>query len=290
MSLTSVSDLSNQVQEFWSPVFKDELIESHPLINLVNREFEGDMKKGGDTVYVSTIQRVDAERKTVGAGADSFSSSTLTTSRVAVVANQRVTASVELEDLAMLQSQIGDQESKLRQSLLESVQIEMNNYLYSLVNASAASPDHVESGITDFNASQLGVVRKLAAQAQWKRDEWYCLLDPSYYNDVLNSTNLVSSDMGATDAPVIAGQVGMKRFGFNLLEDTSAGLLTLQTGTEDAGLAFHPDFMYLAVQREPTFQLSSLHANKQHGFLLSVDLVCGAVQADDTKVIEIYNS
>lgn len=276
MSVTIVTDLAEQVGKVWSPILKDEVIETSYLPALVNKEFEGQIMRGNDTVYVSMINRPVAERKQVGAGSDSFSSQKMTTTRVGIVADQRITASFELEDLVDLQTQMGsaDGQSKIRQVLAQSLQIALNDYCYSLV-APSATPDHTLTSVTDMNASQLNTVRKLASQAKWMREMgWYGLLDPSYYSDLLNAQTLVSVD-NVNDKPIVGGQIATTRFGFNLFEDNSDALLGLHGGTEDAALFFHPDFLYL-VMGEPQFKLSSLHSNKQHGYLLSVDMWCGA--------------
>ena len=289
---TSISDVSNQVQEFWSPMFMDELKETSLLASLCNKDYQGDIKKGGDTVYVSQINRPSGERRTVGVDADSFDPEKLSTSRIGIVADQRISASFEFEDVVDLQSQIGDENSSIRQALIEAAEIKLNDYLYGKVAPSAAAPDHVLTSVTDMNAAQLGAIRTLAAQAKWKRDGWYGLIDPVYYQDVLNATTMTSQDYGASDAPVIGGQIANKRFGFNLLEDSSAGLLSLQSGTQDAGLFFHPDFMGLVMQKAPTFKVSDLHSNKQFGYVISVDMIVGASLLPDgaNKHISVINS
>jgi len=50
MSATLLSDVSNQVAKFWSPMFMDELMQSTLLASLVNKQYQGEMKRGGDTV------------------------------------------------------------------------------------------------------------------------------------------------------------------------------------------------------------------------------------------------
>lgn len=296
MSATLVNEVSEQAQKFWAPVFKDELLETSILPSLVNKEYQGEIKRGGDTAYVSMIKRPTAERKTIGAGADVFSSQKLTTERVGIVADQRITASFELEDLIDVQTQIGspDGQSKVRQALLEAAQISLNEYLFSLVAPSTSAPDHVLSGVSNFDATQLLSCRQLAAQAKWaKMGGWWALMSPSYMNDVLAAQTLTSSDYVGDDKPVIGGQVANSRFGFNILEDNSSGLLQLSpaaAGT-DCALLFHPDFLYL-VMGEPTFKVSDLHANHQHGYLVSVDMWVGAKLGleGDVKHIQVYNT
>lgn len=275
MSMTLVTQLEDQVQKFWAPLLQDQLKEDTLLPSLVNKEYEGVIKRGGDTAYVSMINRPTAERKTKGAGAESFNSQQLETTRVGIIADQRITAAFEIEDLVDLQSQLSQDSPKMRQVLFEALEINLNSYLYSLVAPSTSSPDHTVTSVTDFNATQLLNVRKLAAQAKWpKAPGWYLLLDPSYMTDVLNAQTLTSSDY-VPDAPVVGGQMARQRFGFNILEDNSAGLVGLGTSGADAGLAFHPDFMYL-VMGEPQVKLSDLHSQKKHGYLISVDMWVGA--------------
>lgn len=292
MAKTSASDVSNQVQKYWSAMFMDELKEQTLLPALVNKDYSGEIKKGGDTVYVSQITVPTGETRTVGVDADTFNSEKMVTQRVAVQANKRFQASFEFDDLVDLQSQIGDQDSKIRQALLKAIEIQLNNYLYSLVAPSASAPDHTVTSVTDFNLAQLNNVRKLAAQAKWKRDGWYLLADPSYMSDMLNNSTLTSIDYGAQDAPIIGGQMARQRLGFNILEDDSAGLLTLSASSEDAALAFHPDFCHLVMQKEPTFKVAELTSNHQHGYVIVVDMIGGASLGidGDNKHISIINS
>lgn len=296
MSATLVGDVSNQVQQFWAPMFMDELKERTVLPSLVNKAYQGEIKAQGDRVRVSQINRPTATRKTVGSGHETFSTSQLSTSYVDIVADQVITAAYEFDDLVQLQSQIGAQDSKIRQGLLESVEIELNKYLYSLVNPSTSAPDHLIASVTDFNASQLNACRKLASQAKWASEGgWWALLDPSYMSDVLNAQTLTSSDYVGDDRPVIGGMTVNKRFGFWIAEDNSLGAVTKPsqvTGSEDMGLLFHPDFLHLVMQSQPEYKVSDLHSNKQFGYVLSIRLIVGAKLGIDgaKKHMLVYNS
>lgn len=292
MSTTLMSDVTNQIQKFWAPMFKDLLLEDNHLAKLVDTSYAGELKQGGDTVHVSAISRPSASRKVVGAGDDSFSSSALTTTRISIQANQVITASFDIQNLVDLQSQIGAQKSAIRDRLIEACNISLNSYLYSLVAPSAASPDHSLTSVTDFNATQLGIVRRLAAAAKWpKDDKWCLLLDPSYFSDFLNSTTLMSSDY-VGDRASESGQLGVKRFGFNVIEDNSAGLVALGTSGVDCGLAFHPDFLHLVMQQQPEFKISDLHPLGIHGYKVSVSMVAGAALGIEGSVkhISVINS
>lgn len=282
MSNTTLAEVTNQIQKFWSPMFAQELRENTLLASLVNKDYSGSISKGGDTVYVSQVNAPTGQLLTVGSNADSFTPDALSTSRISIQANKRAVASFQFEDLVDLQSQIGDADSDIRSALKFAVEKQINDYLYSLVAPSASNPDHTVGSVADMNAAQLAGLRLLAAKAKWRQDKpWYLLADPSYYSDILKDTTLSSSHYGASDAPMINGQVSLQRFGFTILEDNSRAT--------DKALAFSPDFMHLVMQKEPQFKISDLHANKQFGYVISVDVIFGAALGidGDVKHIEV---
>lgn len=295
MSATLLADVQNQVQSFWAPTFTEQLKETTVLPALVSKQYEGEIKSAGDTVYVSQINRPTAQRKTVGSGHEKFDAAKLSTSRISIQANQVITAAFEFDDLVQLQSQIGEQDSGIRKALIEACEIELNKYLYSMVAPATSNPDHSISGCSDFNAAQLSAVRLLASQAKWRKDNWWLLLDPSYYSDLLNATTMTSSDYTGGDAPVVGGQMVSKRFGFNVLEDNSIGASckpSFVTGSADVALAFHSDFCHLVMQKQPEFKVSDMHASKNYGYVISLRMIVGAALGVDgaNKHIVVYNS
>lgn len=298
MSVTLVSDLTEQVQKFWAPMMVDELKESAILPSLVNKDYMGEIKQGGDTVYISQIATPVGSIKTIGVDHQTYTSEKLTTTRKTIVADKIIEASFELDSLIDLQTQLGSPEgqSKIRAGLNKALELQLNKYLYSLVSPSTSAPDHSIASITDFNAAQVLVFRALASQAKWLSDMgWWLLLGPSYYNDFLTATTLTSSDYVGGDQPVIGGKKPYNRFNFNIMEDNSDAMFQLSptlAATGDTALAFHPDFMYLVMANAPTIKLSDLHANKQRGYLLTAELVVGAGLGlqGNVKHIVGYNS
>lgn len=297
MSATLVTELANQAQKFWAPMMVDEMKESAILPTLVSRDYMGEIKQGGDTVYISMVEAADGSIKTIGVDHQNYTSEKLKTQRVAIQANKIIEATFELDSLVDLQTQLGSPEgqSKIRNSLNKALELQLNKYLYSLVSPSLSAPDHSISGVSDFNASQVLANRLLASQAKWSSENgWWLLLDPSFMNDFLSATTLVSSDYVGSDLPVIGGKKPYNRFGFNIMEDNSAAMnqLSPTLAAADYALAFCPDFMYLVMQQAPTIKISDLHANKQRGYLLTAELVVGAGLSPEgsKKHIVTYNS
>ena len=295
MSATLIADVQDQAQAVWAPIMVDELVESAVVPSVVNTDYDGQIKQLNDTVYISMLRHANASKKTVGAGHDVFDSEKMVTVRTPLVADTVITASFEIDSLIDLQTQLGnpDGKSKIRQALVKGLELKLNEHIYSLVAPSTSNPDHLINGVTDFNAGQLLAVRKLAAQAKWMRDgNWYAVLDPSYMNDLMSSTQLASLDF-VNDQPTIGGQFAGARYGFKIMEDNSDAMSALSptAASEDYGLFFHKDFLYLAMQQEPTFEISSLHALKQHGYLVSVKMILGATLGieGDKKHVVVYN-
>lgn len=274
MSKTDINTVTNQIQKFWSPNFMDELRAVAILPSLVNKEYEGEIKKGGDTVRVSQINKPQGQNLTIGTNAESFETEEMSLSYVDIKADKRAVAAYEFDDLSALQSQIdaeanGGPASEIRKAMVDTINLQINTHLYSLVAPSASAPDHIRTSIAAFDKAELLALRLLKSQAKWSASKGlWILADPSYYNDLLNDTGLTSKDYVAGEAPVVGGQMATPRFGFNLLED-----VTLAT---DQAVTFMPDFMHLVTQKEVTFQISPLHSQKKFGFVISADIIYGA--------------
>ena len=269
MASTNLTDVQYQVQKFWSPLATQQLRESLLLGSLVNKEYQGDLKKMGDTVRVYSVNAPTATTKTVGtSGSNEFTASAISTSYVDVKADKHVTAAFEFADEVELMSMIESGNPEVMQSLVFSVEKAVNSALYAAMVPSAAAPDHQLGLVTDLNNTQLLSIRKLAAQAKWDTMKgWYGLIDPSYYSDVLAAQTLVSSDFGAADAPVISGKLGLRRYGFQIFEDNSLA--------EDTGYFFHPDALLMVMAKEMSIKVSDLHPVGKHGVMLSCDLIFG---------------
>lgn len=292
--LTRLADVADQVKKYWSPIGISKLKEDSYLPSLVNREYEGTIQNEGDRVVVSEYVIPKATRKQTGAGEEAFDSVKLQTQKVEVIANQTITVAYEVQSLLEIESQIKQADSKLRENMIMGLENELNAYLMSLVSPSTSNPDHSINGVSDFNATQLAAVRNLAAKARWMKDgNWFGLVDPSYYSDMLNSTTLTSRDFTEGDT-IINGKIANKRMGFNIMEDNSDALLSLSPAAAgaDVGLFFHKDFMHLVMPQDIQFQISSLHSQKKHGYLISAHIVCGAALgiSGSKKHILVYNT
>ena len=264
---TKLSDVIDQVQMYWSPRFTAELRADLLLGGQVNKEYEGEIKNGGDRVRVSQViapqgQNLDAQSD------DSFDAEKLQTVKVDVIANKRAVAAYKFHDIVEIQSLITRDSPKVMESLRYAMSSQINNYLYSLVN-----PTNVVSSVTSFGASQLQNARLLAGQLKWIKDgSWFLNLDPTYYSQIMGVVGLTSRDY-VDDRTVQTGDISTKRLGFQIYEDNSR--------SQYYGLAAHPDFMHLVTQTQVQIKISDLHPLGQFGYLMSVDMIYGAALGID---------
>ena len=275
MATTELVDVNEQIKKFWSDLFMPELRESNPLLSLVDKTYDGEIKQQGDTVYVSQVKKAVGETKVIGAAGDNtFTPEKLVTARVAIKADRRFVASFEFEDLVNLQSQITAERSEIRESLLDGMNTQINNYLYSLV---APAAGQALTGVSALDASTLKQIRVIAGKKKWlKSPGWYGLLSPDYYGDLMDGTTLTSSDY-VNDQPMIGGEIVTRRYGFSIIEDNSDGLAAVSpTPGNPSAIFFHPAYCHMVTQMNARFKVSDLHSNEKFGYVISVDAIGGA--------------
>lgn len=276
MAETTLTEVQDQVKKYWSDMFMPELRESNPLIALVDKTYDGEIKDQGNEVRVSQIVKAVGETVVLTGSVNDnrFTPEAVVTRHVDIKADRRFVASHKFQDLISLQSQITAEKSEIRESLLDAVSTQMNNYLYSLVAPVAAQ---ALTGVVNLDAATLKQIRVIAGKQKWfKAPGWYGLLSPEYYGDLMDETKLTSSDFVA-DQPIVGGEIITRRYGFNIVEDNSDGLASLSpTAGNPSAIFFHPAYCHMVTQMQARFKISDLHANEEFGFLISVDVIGGA--------------
>ena len=268
MATTDLANVQSTVKTFWPELFMMALHEDNLLVNLCNRDYQGSLENTGDTVRVNQIDALTGQTLVLdkNGGGRTFTPETMTTTGVDVVADRRFVASIDIDDELTFQSLLDPLSSgseQIRREMVAAISEQLNTYLYSLVAPA------VSSVAASMDASVLAGARKYAAQEKWSRAKpWFGLVGPSYYEDMLLDATLTSGDF-VDDRPVVGAQKGMRRFGFDLFEDNSAG-------NADRGLFFCPDFLYLVMQYEPRLKISDKHSSGEFAYILSLDMCAGA--------------
>jgi len=100
--LNGVSQLANLIPEVWSSQMYAQLRKQMIFAKIFERKYEGDLKNLGDIVRVNQLAAPTGEILTDDTAA--FTPEALTINQFSVTVNKRASASVEITDLAKLQS------------------------------------------------------------------------------------------------------------------------------------------------------------------------------------------
>lgn len=271
------TQFANMIPTAWSPLMYQELRSKVAFLNLFSREYEGAISEVGDTVKISQILAPTGEVITDDTAA--FTPENLTVNSLSVTANRRAVASVEITDLAKLQSI--DFQMEVMAGLVYSIQKQIeSDIITNMLIPSAAAPDHQIAPVaaSDLAVADIAALRTLLALQKVPFDgNMFFACDPSYYSDLMVKQQVVSSDYGTVN-DLVAGEVkglaGFKVFEHNAL-------------AADTGFAFHTSAVQLVLQQGVNVKVSDLHVTKKFGYLISADIVYGRLLADSKRMAKI---
>lgn len=276
MAVNGVSANDYLIPEIWSANIYDELRSSIMFANVFSREYEGEIRKLGDKVNIQQIVAPTGEILT--SDLDSFSSETMSINQISVTANKRASAAFEFTDLAQLQSL--DFQAEAQSALVYAIRLKMENDILAALLPSTSNPDHTiaPASASDLAAVDLGTMRSLLSVQKVPLDNRKLLLSPSYYSDIMNKTQITSSDFVSGGNSAQDGVIS-RFMGFQIMEHNLLG--------NDVGYAVHPSALQLCMQQDVRIQVSNLHATKKYGYLLSADFVYGFTLADNKRIVGI---
>jgi hypothetical protein len=282
---TKMADVADQIQKFWGPLGLSQLYQENPLLNIVNRDYEGNLQAKGDTVYVSVIKPLTGFMQTIGTDADTFETEKVETVRTAIQATKVFSSNIEMESLAELQSQLDSGNPKLRESMIRAINNKINAYLYSFVKSSIVDGSTGDSGVTTISKTEFRGARVYAGASKWPKDgNWFALLDPAFWGDITIDSTLASVEFTG-ETPITNSMQFRKLLDFNVTEDNSL--------PNDQALFFHRDFLYAVMQTGMVWNVTDLRSNYKRGVLLTCEMVGGAAKnayIGDTLHYPVYGS
>jgi hypothetical protein len=278
MADTNLAEVVGQIKEFWSPVFDTELRTKQIMATIIDASdklMPGSIISEGNKVYVSQVN------KTVGVNQAStvktYTTEALSTQRIAVTIDQRAYAGLEFVDVVELQSQINLNRMDVRDAMMYGMNSQINNYLYSLV-----APTVEQTAVATIDAQKLTEIAALADDAGWAEDDRWLIVDPLYKKQLMDDATLTSADFGATDRPVIGGQMVLERYGWKIIMDNSAQF-KVQVNGAAAGVAmfFTSNWAHYVPQVSSRFKASDAHSNNEFSIKATVDTIYGAALGND---------
>ena len=275
MAALGVTELANRIPEMWAPRMYAELRNKVAFLNFFSREYEGAIRTVGDTVKVQQLVAPSAEILTSDKA--QFNTLPVTISNIDIVANKRASAAFEFTDLAQLQSL--EFQSEAQQSLVFAIRKKLEQDIIAALIPSSSAPDHqiAPAAASALAAVDLATLRTLLSTALVPVENRALLLAPSYYGDLMTSTQIMSRDFTAgnnSQSGVVDSFMGFQVMEHNLLD-------------ADVGFAVHPSALQLVMQQEVRVKISDLHSQNKYGYLLSADFVYGFTLADNKRIVKI---
>lgn len=275
---TNLVEVVGQIKEFWSPVFDTELRTKQIMATIIDASdklMPGSIISEGNKVYVSQVNRTTGVNQS--STVKTYTTEALSTQRISVTIDQRAYSGLEFVDVVELQSQINLNRMDVREAMMYGMNSQINSYLYGLV-----APTVEQTSIATINAQKLTELAQLADAAGWAEDDRWLVVDPLYKKQLLDDATLTSADFGATDRPVIGGQMVLERYGWRIIMDNSAAFRAQVNGA-DAGVAmfFTSNWAHYVPQIDSRFKASDAHSNNEFSIKATVDTIYGAALGND---------
>jgi Phage capsid protein len=243
--------------------------------NFFAKDYEGDISAKGQVVKINTI--VAPEGEILADDKAQFSPSELQISQQSLTVDQIAVASVEITDLAQMQSL--DFQNDLSQALAYAIRKKMEAAILAALLPSTSAPDHdvAPAAASALAAIDFGTARTLLSTALVPVTDRKAFLAPSYYGDILNSTNVVSADFVSGNSA--QSGVASKFMGFEISEHN---LLSA-----DVAYFAHKSALNIAMQKGVTVKVSDLHVQRKLGYLVSAHMIYGLKLCDNKRLVKI---
>ena len=233
------------IPEIWSATMlsslKKALVYAQP--GVVNRDYEGEIRNGGDTVRIKSLNR-----PTIGTytkNSTTISPETLTDAQRALLIDQAKYFAFEVDDIDAAQSPGGDLEEALREAAYGLRDV-ADQYVAALYTG-AQSANQIGTVSVTTGALAYTQLRKLATkldEANVPQEGRYAIVPPWYHGLLLEEDKFVRVDASGTSEGLRNGIVG-HALGFDIMKSNNAPLVT---GDDYAVMAGHPSAISYAEQ------------------------------------------
>lgn len=274
--IMTTTELAAIIPERWSTQWYPTLLAEIVFSDVVSRDYQGEIASLGDTVNVTTWPEFSSaveiqENERVVAQA-------LTPSTIQLVINKQValdyivTTKAEKQSLAHADA--------LQMLTMHGILKKMENIIISTISPSASAPDHqiaYDSGTTLALADMLEGKELMDVQNVPKMGR-VMIFDAPQENDIFNITGFTSRDFIPAGSPLTEGALVTPILGFKPMQSTL---------TSNVTYLFHPAFMQLAVQENPSVKVYDRGAAGYRSLRVNSTVLFGVKQFSDVRVVQI---
>ena len=291
----TVTTAANFIPEIWSPECKIETEANLTAMDLINREYEGEIKEYGDTVHITDISNLTANDK---AASTDVSFETITEGVTDLVINKHKYAAFKLEDIVKTQSRV-DLRSKYTRKVGYALAKAMDTDVLGLYSGLSQSSGSAGVDLTD--AVILAAIQYLD-EADAPAGERSMIINPGQTSALLGIDKFVRADaVGylAKMSPIVTGHLESGSFQpqdvkgfFGQVYGIGVYLSTNvpTTGTSPVSthnLLFHKDAFIAAVQKgvivQADYNIRSLATE------VVADVLYGVLELRDTFAVRLLS-
>lgn len=259
MNLNGKIEMANAIVQSWAPDYYDTLKHSLMLGDIFKSDYEGIIKKRGDTVKVNVMNLEEAE--TLTNDKTKFNSTKIGLTQYELKINRQTVHAVDITDLADLQSE----------SYMEKLKTEMGFKIMSKmekeIKAGLIASIPVGNIFNPANAGKMAKADLVEARKRMGKKligpNRFSIQSVDYYSDLISDSVLSSTDFieGHTlTSQKLPNVLGFKHVEHNLLSDKT-------------GIFADPSGFHVAIQRGMNLQVTSKLANNELAFMVVADIV-----------------
>lgn len=274
--LISTTNTAAIVPEVWSARFYEVLLVDLVYMDIVDKNYEGEIQALGDTVNISTMPEFgDASDLAEDEAADADS---ITISGQQLLINKRtfkdaiVTKRSQLQSLSFMDA--------LRDKMIFAIMKQMQADIIAASIASASAPDHqiaYDSGST-LALADLLEGSELLSTAEVPQADRKCVVGSAQFHDLFNVTGFTSKDFIPAGSPLSSGMFNTQLAGFDVMHTNAVGAVTQ---------LFHPSYITCAVQDSLNINVYDLGSQGKRADRVNADVLWGLKQLDDERIVQI---
>lgn len=226
--------VTNFIPELWSARLLQGLEKSHVAANLVNRDYEGEIKNQGDKVYINTLS--DVTIKTYTANSDIASPDDLTTTKQYLEITEADYFNIQLDDVDRVQVA-----GELMDTAMKNVAYKMNDttdsFILGKIAAGVDNGNIIGSTANPVQVSSNNIYTNIIAmrtkldKANVPTSGRSIVIPPEIYALLLQDDRFVKSDAQAGQNALLNGFVG-RVAGFDVFESNNV-VYQAAGGTQD---------------------------------------------------------
>lgn len=274
--MTAGAELSAIIPKYWSTTWFDVLLQSIVFTESISRDYEGEIRKLGDTINVTQFPEFDDAQEF--AENEALVADAITPSQIQLIVNKRVGKDFIITDTASIQGL--EANLKLRDMAFYAIMKRMQKIIIDTVVPSSSAPDHsiaYDSGTTLALADFLEA-KELLDTADVPDSNRISIHGAAQWNDFFNITGFTSRDYHPNSNMFESGSLPTSVMGFVPKMTNAAGNTTYM---------FHRSFMQMAVQKVPVPKVYDLGVKGVRALRVNMDVLFGLKQFDNKRIVTL---